>query len=161
MLKFQATSGLESHPFELSGPIDITNKDFVAKFDDMTKKWTLEIQAKDEAVKSISLACRVISYFNVLAFAKLENNSDPPFHEIDLSHIFAYFILMRIKDLVASIMTPVRGAQYELDAESRSFMVIMFPYLSNMCKRVPGLGRCGLSVSSTVPCSFSLISPKV
>jgi len=158
ILKFQTTLGLD---FELRSPNDFTNDEFIDQIDKMVETWALKIRAKDEALKSISLACRAIGYCNLLIFVKLQNKSDPPLHELDLSSTFAYFAIMAIKNLVANVMSSVRSVQYELDPETRSFMVIWYRYSLIMRTLLPKLGRCELFVCSILPCFFFLISLKV
>jgi hypothetical protein len=152
--------GLDASCFELRGPIDFTNEEFIDQVDKMVETWALKIRAKNGALKSISLACRAIGYCNLLIFAKLQNKSDPPLHELDLSPIFAYFVIMVVENLVASVMSSVRTVQCELDPESRSFMVIWYRYSLIMRTLLPKLGHCELFVSFILPCSFFLISPK-
>ena len=161
MMKFQATAGLNSNYLELRGPIDIANKDFVAEFDSMVDdKWAPKIPAKDDAVKSILLACRAVGYCNLLIYVKLQNKSDPPLHEQNLNPIFAYFVTMRIKDIVANVMNSARSVQYELNAESRSFMFIWYRYSSIMRAQLQRLDHCELFVSLTTLYSLPLISSK-
>jgi hypothetical protein len=157
-LKFQAKSGLNTHNFELRGPIDISNVDFVAQFDKMVDyMWSLKVTAQDGVVKSISLACRAIGYCNLLIFVKPQNVSDSPLHQYDLSPILAEFAIMRIKDIVTNVMSMVRSVQYELDAEPRSFMAIWWHYLSVMRTQSRTLSSCKLFVRSKIP-SFKLLT---
>jgi hypothetical protein len=156
-LKFQAKSGLNTHNFELRGPIDISNEDFVAQFDKMVDDmWSLKVTAKDGVVKSISLACRAIGYCNLLIFVKSQNESDSPLNRYDISLILAEFAIMRIKDIFNNAMGMVRSVQYELDAEARSFMAIWWHYLSILRTQFRKLSSYKLFVRSTTP-SFNLL----
>lgn len=159
ILKFQAKSGLNTHNFEIRGPIDISNENFVAQFDNMVDDiWSLKVKAKDGVVKSISLACLAIGYCNLLIFVKSQNKSDSRLHQYDLSSILAEFAIIRIKDIIANVMSLVHSDQYELDAESRSFMAIWWHYLSILRTKLRTLSCCKLFVRSIIPCSKLFIS---
>jgi hypothetical protein len=148
MLECQPTSGLEIgglYTFTLGGAFNISNQDFVAQLDRMVlDTFAPKIQAKDGDPKSISLACLGIGYCNMLIFANLQDNSEPPFDRHELSPIFAELAIMRINGLVSDTMNLVRNDQHGLGADSRPFLDLWFLYLSAM----PKLGRLQLFVSS-------------
>jgi hypothetical protein len=154
MLEVQPTSGPEisaSYHLILGGGFNVSNHSLADQLDHMVADiWAPKILAKNEALKSIALACLGIGYCNMLIFANLQDNSQPPFGKHDLSPIFADLVINRINELTANPMNLIRRVQYKLDVQSRSWVILWYLYSSIIRTKLKNLGHCRLLVSSIV-----------
>jgi hypothetical protein len=152
MLEVQPTSGTEisaSYHLILGGGFNVSNHGLAAQLDHMVADmWAPKIQAKNEAKKSIALACLGIGYCNMLVFANLQDNSEPPVGKHNLSPVFADLAINRINELIADPMNSIRGAEYKLDVQSRSWVILWYLYSSVTLTKLKNLGHCKLMVSS-------------
>jgi hypothetical protein len=134
------------------------NHDFFAQLDCMVANtFAPKISAANEAMKSIAFACLGIGYCNMLIFANLQDNSDDTLDKLDLPPIFADLAIKRINELTANRMNLIRRVQYDLDEESRSWVILWYLYSSIMRNMLGKLGQCKLLVSSIIPYSTFVV----